>query len=366
MQQHSVKTAFGPVRFEMTRPYAKDCLKLMEPVLPKMDVQKVCRLVAQHLLPRDFHEFEKKSQAEIENLRTYANYRFYGSNIFQLDPVLSKNLLLTSIEEVPCGALKAPLPSFYLHWGVIDDIRSVVSEDWFEGAFVDFTEGYLNIQLVLTQFGSPGFAKPGMLERMVSVEADLSNPDRLICDAVDESFAQATQNYQKEYGELNKKFLATLSPMAAAQEIQEAFERNTKILQMKQTVARLVVNAMLFLVAEPDDNFVEWQEGVPPERLARFRNCAKPTKFMKFEMKLQQEGFRKVRFVGRRFGALASSAMIAGMSGAQKQTHVRRGHYRHQAFGPSHSLRKWKFIAPTVINGNWGDANNGHIYDVAA
>jgi len=112
---------------------------------------------------------------------------------------------------------------------------------------------------------------------------------------------------------------------------------------------KLVANALLYLSQYPEDSEPAWQEGTPRGYMEKYqRQSADPKARAKTLSRAQHEGFTIIRKVGKLF-----EQMEAGGEGESPSPHLRRAHWRRQAYGPKLSLRKLMWIrAVRVLGGN--------------
>jgi len=80
----------------------------------------------------------------------------------------------------------------------------------------------------------------------------------------------------------------------------------------------------------------------------------------------EAQGYVRVRFVGRHYAESAGAKAVSEAMGTGRTmpTHLRRGHFRNQPYGPERSLRRTVFIAPIVVNPGKGEPA-GRIYDTS-
>jgi hypothetical protein len=125
------------------------------------------------------------------------------------------------------------------------------------------------------------------------------------------------------------------------------------------------VNTLFFLAAEPEDILFEWNRDAPPD-LVRQTTADKFGTRKTAENTLASCGYTKVRYIGGHYADSASAKTVATALGTGRAipTHLRRGHFRAQPYGPERALRKTVFIAPVVVNAGKSEPA-GRIYEVA-
>jgi len=120
---------------------------------------------------------------------------------------------------------------------------------------------------------------------------------------------------------------------------------------------RLIVNALCYLVAYPDDVETRYPDGTPPALLEKLKRATKPKERQRTTSKLLSMGYTRVHFCGR---AVHEHELVAPRG--EVAPHWRRGHWRRQAAGPKHSERKLIWIMPTIVRRDKGEPERGRIY----
>jgi hypothetical protein len=112
---------------------------------------------------------------------------------------------------------------------------------------------------------------------------------------------------------------------------------------------KLVSNALLYLSQYPEDSEPAWQEGTPRGYVEKYqRQTTDPKARAKTLSRAQHEGFTIIRKVGKLF-----EQEEARGEGESPSPHLRRAHWRRQAYGPKLSLRKLMWIrAARVLGGH--------------
>jgi hypothetical protein len=109
----------------------------------------------------------------------------------------------------------------------------------------------------------------------------------------------------------------------------------------------LVLNALAFRKAYPDDKRFEWPDGAPPRMVEQAQNPGSANARQRAGSKLWNLGWSPHTVIGPSAARQLGEQMRA--FGGRK-AHLRDGHWRHQAYGVAFSLRKLIWIWPTVVS----------------
>lgn len=143
-------------------------------------------------------------------------------------------------------------------------------------------------------------------------------------------------------------------------------ERLEERAPLLRAALQLIVNTLFYLAAEPEDVHEGWAADAPISIIEQAQNAsAKPGTRKSAENSLKNMGYLKVRYVGKRYGESSGAHGIgeAVATGRLLATHIRRGHFRRQPYGPENALRKTIFVAPVVVNANRSGDSPGRIYE---
>ncbi len=307
--------------------------------------------------------------AEMTAFQVFATFLAGGRVIFDLDPVLMSNLCVTDIDDVPCGALSFPAKSFYLHFGAKSAVEEGAAR--VEGVFVDqIDDGRVAFHLAEVDYGSTGFAYAEPVQELWGPVMDFSDKDLAIEQALQQGLASMQESYSRSLAQFEKELerIRSMFPGHDLEVPQAITELSPHRQEVMRKALRAAINAIFYL-AHQDDSQEDWSRDVDPDDLKELaRHDLKPGTRKTLENTLRNEGYRKVLFIGRRFAQSAQAIEVAkalgGHTGRTLATHFRRGHYRPQAYGEKWSLRKWIFVAPTVVNAHLAQDMPGKIYEV--
>lgn len=374
---HKVKitrnSRYAPLRYEATRPYAARFGKLFM-AESKKGPEKRRIFIQRDLLPLLNAEITRlgkpvgpgPGQGEIGNVQIFGGYQDGGRVIFDVRAELSKSLLVTDCRDIPCEAITFPAKAFYLHFGPGTGLMENGME--IEGAFVQHLEAE-NIMLIdlapAGAFSAKAFWLLPMGEDMTGVSINLNSGSESVMDALDRSLNEIIENNQavfKQMAELERQLTAQYGqPIKVPAPVEDLSNKRGLLHRALQ----LVVNTLFFLNAMPEDVQEDWEEEAPGELVKQLHSEKFGTR-KTAENNLANQGYVKVRFVGRHYAGSAEAKAISEAVGNNKTmpTHLRRGHFRNQPYGPDRALRKTVFIAPVVVNAGKGEPT-GRIYNVS-
>jgi hypothetical protein len=128
------------------------------------------------------------------------------------------------------------------------------------------------------------------------------------------------------------------------------------------SMLRLVVNALAYMSAYPDDIQKKWPSNVPHDLYLQMQN-GKPKQSLRAASKLAALGFTPVHLCGQKIAAERTKSSFTGSNVEKFSTWV-RGHWIRQAHGPNLSLRRLQWRMPHLRNADAPirGGEHGHIY----
>lgn len=364
---------YAPIRYEATRPYAMRLGKLHMTEAKKGAARRMAFVQKDlpPLLVREIQQLGKPpgpgpGQAEIANVQIYGGYQDGGRIIFDVRHELSRSLLATDSTEIPCEAVIFPTRSFYLHFGPGTGLRENGME--IEGAFVQHLveDKAMLIDLVpVGAFSYKAFWQLPMGEQMTGARVELDNPSESVSAALDRSIDDVMTRNRAIFDQIAQMERQLTEQYGEVVKVPSPVENLADKRQLLHSALQLVLNTLFFLVAEPEDVQEDWEKEAPAEVVAQLHSEKFGTR-KTAENNLANQGYVRVRFVGRHYAESAEAKAVSEAmgSGRTMPTHLRRGHFRNQPYGPERALRKTVFIAPVVVNAGKSEPA-GRIYDTS-
>lgn len=316
-------------------------------------------------------------KAEIDLFTVISNWRHFGRQIFDFPRKMMDLFAMTDVDEIPCEKVKLPYAIQYVHFGPREDIE--IEPGWLvDGAYIEASaEGGWQI-CVTSVPRNPEDAyrwtsrpEPLFVQRFGEREMGMSLGEA-VDYALSDKLAELREKAAKGDGEITEELKESLEEaglkLPDGLKVVKVFARSAatesetllRRLPAYKKALRLVVNAMCYVTAYPDDVKDDFPQEAPGRliRTAATRPGSKDQK--KALSKLEQLGFRAVHFCGQALMAKLGSSGVGG-------SHVvgwTRGHWRNQAWGPKHLLRRLQWIMPFRKGVDQGDAEFGHLYVV--
>lgn len=365
------RSIYAPIRYEATRPYAVSIGRAFAGHARKGEKARLAfvhdslfTLVKNAVTRIGAEQGPGPVQGEMSNVQIFGIYNQAGRVIYDMRKPLTTALLMTDVEDIPCGELVFPSEAFYLHFGQLKDLS--VDGLAVEGAFVMHDEGRMIFDLVPAGFGQPHFFALPMGEPLIGVRIDTSDVNKSIDQALTDSIADIIDGNQKVFQQMEEIKQRLSAQYGGVVKVPSPVHNLKDREPLLRRATALIVNSLFYIAAEPSDVNDDWGSDTPEEAASALRNARNPGEVRTIENTLLKAGYSKVKFVGRAFASTSESKAIeeSMQSGRHVAAHFRRGHFRRQAYGPEHSLRKRIFVAPVMVNGNTESIAPGRIYDV--
>lgn len=311
----------------------------------------------------------------------WGRYVQSGRQIFDFPPSMVDMFKETDVEDIPLNMIRMPYTCQYLYFGPQAELE--LEPGWFiDGAYVERFVEDGDFAVTVTACPTdhslsrlwPGYPEPyfsqGFLERFRTTD---------LGTAVDEVLAEELAGHNKRINEVpdSKDITAEVAREAAAagEMIPEGVQMvdksgvNSRVrldttsrrFPIYRAALRLVVNALCYMTAYPDDVEASWPDGTP-ERLKAQTASGKFKEARNAKSKLEALGYVPVHFCGRAWTHAAAPSAGTGRKGVA--THWRRGHWKRQPHGEGRKLRKLIWIMPTLV-GREDPASSdplGHVY----
>lgn len=349
---------FFPVRYEKSRPFIDKFCALSRNRTHKEIFNDSFQMTIQNMLfdnmveaeqkfptpvPVSEQSFNLKLSRELNFFWFYYQWQHSGRNIFHFTKELLELFDNTDVDQVPLDVIQFPFKSFYISLSDLDRqfaIDTDGNEYFIDGVFI--IKNFANENQIDLFFN--GLNK----EAKLSKNWLWGNYASLVGDWYRINYSQE-KNTLRTAGYL-PKFLKD-NPHEAAKEATRMFFAN---------MVNLVFNALCYLSSKQEIPKVEFPKDTPQHLITNLKNAK--TKHQKdiINSELKRKGFTKVNFVGQSFTHSRNSIDNTGKSVA---THWRRGFWRNQAHGPGLKEHTLKWIKPTIVNKDKGEAIKGRIYE---
>ena len=280
----------------------------------------------------------------------------------------------TSVEDISVDTLKTPFETIYVYFGPASRLKMDKDDAFIDGAYIwnpRDIEDEFSLSITLTREIDP--QKVSQLHFLQRFARDidfnfnlsaLKGTDVTIREAFDEHFENSFEKMGSEgFEKLNAAWSDQVSSpwfSKSYEEIVASWKPDEKYRDPAiRPALNLVINAICYLAYDKRE-VVERYPDFAPERLVRQATTGATLKERnRGRSKLEDIGFRKVLYCGDTIERRI--ARIHQECGSGVSPHWRRGHWRHQAHGTGHFLRKLIWIEPVLVKEGSGEAG-GHIY----
>lgn len=313
----------------------------------------------------------------------YGRFVQAGRQIMDFPPSLTEMLSKTDIDDIPLNTIRMPYASQYVHFGpqpelelepgwLVDgayveqrgeagDLRISItavpkdhmeSEKWYVRPEPEFSQDFVS------EFRTMDLATAidtVLAERLASLEKARQRVGGNITQKIQEEAAATGHEIPKDLD------LVDIGPKMAA--VREEITRHR--FPVYKAAIQLVVNALCYVAAYPDDIDTAWPPGTP-EALMKKADTGVGKEKARARSKLSALGYVPVHICGKRIAEQRESLNMAAPSAGSMATHWRRGHWRNQAHGQGRSLRKLIWMMPMLVGAkDKEDAEFGHLYLVS-
>jgi hypothetical protein len=358
-------SVYAPLRFETTRKYARRLAETFEGLVgverewPLRD--KLMPLVSSANIPYigDTSDNVMPVIREVENVVAYVEFASAGRIIYDFHMVLVNALLETDVDKINFNDVPWPMDHCYLHFGDID---------WPGGHHTDLEGIYVSKRpwsgLPESWHFTPVYRKQFSVPLYINVTQETRNSDlEIIPDEITVGIDEYCLSLPERINQLYEQMAAFHGmPDSELSDVCKEWEsKDVGDPAENSLIAKLAINCMLYIAAVPDDEFAEWDDRAPGDLVHQSMHSEKKGSRKTADNTLANQHYLKIRKIGRKF-AHASTATGEHIGG-KKVSHLRRGHFRNQAFGPEWKSHRVIFIAPQIIHPDDGDIP-GRIYEI--
>jgi len=285
--------------------------------------------------------------------------RFFDSGqvLFHIAEPLRDAFRTSDLGDACVDDIKFPFPCLYVHLGrdlglTFNDGRALL-----EGAFLERRDNDTSLSVTLVgeladppahwgQRGMESFSFFLLDSGPDGSGGSLKKPllqaieERLMAQAQDPNDVKELSDWSSFSAEEKADIQRTWAKHSLEREL------HMKNLQVTKECMQLVANALLYLSQYPEDVEEGWQDGTPKGYRDKFERQDTKAR-AKTLSRAEHEGFTRIRKVGKLF-----EIEQAKEQGDSPSPHLRRAHWRRQAYGPKQSLRRLVWIrAARVLGG---------------
>ena len=386
---------YQPQRFRAFVPFAKNLVHLAENSGDTMFTADTINAVAQEYIqnqrdpgalmirPRITNRNKRELRDITELGLFFCEFNRTGRQIFDFPHTLIEMFRHTDVADIPLDALQFPYPCFYLYFGPQTDLET--KPGWHpDGAYVSVLGETKHIQMLLTSAPPDVATYARWLSHHEPIYAQAMSPEMTkigVGEATEMVLAEKINELRKQINGPGLPIEAAVDDLRAegvdvpdGMKIGDASQRNARAeleaLPAKQAAWRemlnLVVNALAYLSAYPEDIDQRWPDNTPRSLYLQSQDGT-PKQKRRARSKLSSLGYTSVHMCGRRIRQNASlPSDPANETSTRKPTWV-RGHWVRQPYGPKHSLRRLQWRMPHLRNATETPSpeETGHIYAVS-
>jgi len=297
-----------------------------------------------------------------------------GRHIYHLEPDLVRMFRKTSVDEVPIDLLASPYDCIFIYFGPEGKIYHPADGRVIDGAYVRLSGDVFpeSEDCLLWIYLCPEFPD-------LTSAKSMSMPERLRLDqgyrhlvlsselgTVGDAYSTIFQTYDERVSEFEHYRIQKIMKQAGI------IKERTTYTDAKadswvdpedalwkghdKEAVNLVVNALAFLTARPEDVEFNYTDDAPIDLVRKASDLRSQKQSLRAESKLEALGYRRVYTCGRRY-----RNAVTQEDGESQGTHWRRGHWRNQAHGSGREERRLVWIEPVLVNGR-GDTVTGRVH----
>lgn len=380
---------YHPERFRVYRNYTKSVAdfykKNVEPGSGMLDIDGISA-VMQYVtddISKNLAKFPRKLMDDYpapmfvieaeENLATaYGRFVQAGKQIFDFPSELSTLFTQTDVAEIPLGSIKLPYNSLYLYFGIIEELE--FESGWFfDGAYVESRGSIGDIRFTLTAAPKERFlSKLWYLYPEVEYTQDLvfKYRDKNLSEAISESLAERLEYIREKQRNGIGKNLEFEGHTVVDLSSKNSFKREEITLERHKVYTpalQLVVNALCYITAYPEDIEEVWPEGTP-DSMKKKTTHGTAKEQARAKSKLASMGYVPVYLCGKNLADQHGVLEASKNKGKKPSTHWRRGHWRNQAYGKERSLHRLIWVMPVLVGrtNEQSEPTDGHVYKCAS
>lgn len=325
--------------------------------------------------------------AELTLATAYGRFFQAGRQIIDFPQQMTDLLGDSDIDDIPLNAIKMPYASQYLYFGPQEDME--IEPGWIvDGAYVEQRGEAGDIRFTITaaprdharsaewctfpevQYTQDFVGEFRSMDLATAIDTVLSSRLAVLAEQKSQKGGDITAQVEAQpfvYGRTMPAGIqiVDVAPQMASLRDDETRRRHP----VYKKALQIVVNALCYVTAYPDDIETAWPDGTPASLLGK-ANSGTSKERARAQSKLASLGYSPVNLCGKHFEEEVKRAGIdpGAIKKGSVAMHWRRGHWRRQAHGTGLSLRKMVWVMPTMVNkkNNKSDGPElGHIYLVS-
>ncbi len=334
-------------------------------------------------LKDDYPQPTLVSEAENSLAMAYGRFVQAGRQIMDFPPELTDMLSKTNVDDIPLNTIRLPYTSQYLYFGPQDDLQ--LEPGWpIDGAYVECRGPAGDIRFTVTavprdhhlsrlwyllpevQYTQELVGDFRLMDLATATDMALSDDQAELHKRKGKAGGDITEGLRQAFEQDGEAFpnglrIEDISPKLAGERLATGTRRHP----VYRAALRLVVNALCYVAAYPDDIAAAWPDGTPFKLKNKvLYGNGKGQKRAK--SKLETLGYVPVHICGQQLAKQISTHVSPTTGLRHVATHWRRGHWRRQAFGPARSLRKLIWVMPVKVGSrDPDDGDTGHLYLVS-
>lgn len=362
----TTRSAYAPLRFQATRPWWKLLSRLLGN--HRLDEGKYVQGTLYPALQKEMrmrwgllNAEDALQKGELMALSWFAAFLREGRVIYDFTPELSSVMALSPFEDSAVGDLTILEGTSYFHFGAVSELCGNGVQ--IEGAYATYNKEDKVLQICGMRSKAFDNLRIHYEDRdhIDTFHIPIFNPAQTLRAALEDTECALKTQYDKYSEQMTalldfarnniESFNARFHGPRIEREIQ-AGKPNPVGLNLR--IASMVLGAYAFLASQPEDARHSWPADLPASRLHKLRAAlSHPAKLDIAQKALDNDGYFRIRYVGEAFSQEFVETLERDThtpTGKKKATHVRNYHWRNQACGPGHSLRRPVLVRRTIVN----------------
>ncbi|MBF5007806.1 hypothetical protein [Diaphorobacter caeni] len=310
----------------------------------------------------------------------YGRFVQAGRQIMDFPPSLTEMLSKTDIDDIPLNTIRMPYASQYVHFGPQPELE--LEPGWLvDGAYVEQRGEVGDLRITVTAMpkdhadSEKWFVRPEpefsqdfvgefrTMDLATAIDTVLAERLAAIGKAKERAGGNITKEVQAEAAATGHEIPKDLDLVDIGPQMAGVREDVTRLrFPVYKAAIQLVVNALCYVAAYPDDIDTAWPAGTPDALLKKAVSGVGKEQ-ARARSKLSALGYVPVHICGKRIAEQRDRLNLAGTTVGGMAAHWRRGHWRNQVHGQGRSLRKLIWMMPMLVGAKEkDDAEFGHLY----